>query len=239
MNTPPAHIHLKPDAVPHTRHSPIPIPHHWKVIIKASLDRDVEREIIKPVPVSTPVTWCSPMVVVVKKDGTRRRTVDLQRLNSQYLRETHHCQSPFQLASQVPPNTKKTIIDAVEGYHAIKLDAASQLLTVLRNPTTSEDPNTDETVASILLNLIRNPCNDNEMDAAVLQEERIQAVGVHSLNDLSCIITLNDIQQKCSNDNIDDKLITTIRNGFPTKVQQTLNYANTGKHVIGYPALME
>ena len=55
-----------------------------------------------------------------------------------------------------------------------------------------------------------------KVDAAGLQEERIQAVGVHSLNDISFIITLNDIQQKYSNDNIYDKLITTIRNGFPT-----------------------
>ena len=56
--------------------------------------------------------------------------VDLQRLNAQCLRETHHCQSPFTLACQVPPNTKKTVLDAVDGYFAIPLDEESQLLTV-------------------------------------------------------------------------------------------------------------
>ena len=35
MSGPPAHIHLKPDAQPYARHSPIPIPLNWKGIIKA------------------------------------------------------------------------------------------------------------------------------------------------------------------------------------------------------------
>ena len=69
------------------------------------------------------------MVITAKKDGTPRRTVDLQHLNSQCLRETHHCQSPFQLACQVPPNGKKTVLDTVDGYHATALDEASQPLT--------------------------------------------------------------------------------------------------------------
>ena len=129
MKTTPAHIHLKPDAVPYARHSPIPIPRHWKASVKKSLDEDVKRGVIKPVEVNTPVEWCSPMVVTTKKDGSPRRTIDLQKLNSQSLRETHHCQSPFHLASQVPSNTYKTVIDAVDGYHAIPLDEESQKLT--------------------------------------------------------------------------------------------------------------
>ena len=126
MNTPPAHIHLKNDAVPHAQHIPIPIPHHWKQEVKASLDADVAKGIISKVPIGTPSTWCSQMIVVQKKDGSPRRTVDLQHLNSQCLRETHHFPSPFQLASQIPANTYKTVLDAVDGYHAIPLDKESQ-----------------------------------------------------------------------------------------------------------------
>ena len=70
------------------------------------------------------------MVITMKKDGTPRCTIDLQKLNSQTARETHHCESPFQLASQIPPHTKKTVIDAVDGCHAIPLDEASQKLTI-------------------------------------------------------------------------------------------------------------
>ena len=70
MNTKPGHIYLKSDAIPYAKHNPIPIPHHWKETIKAGLDLNVKRGIIKPALIGTPVTWCSPMVVVRKKDGT-------------------------------------------------------------------------------------------------------------------------------------------------------------------------
>ena len=130
MNAKMGHIHLKPNAAPYAIHSPIPVAHHEKAAIKAELDRDVERGIIKPVPIGTPVVWCTAMVIARKKDGTPRRTVDYQRLNRQCLRETHHCEPPFYLASKVPPNTKKTILDATDSYHAVELDEESQLLTM-------------------------------------------------------------------------------------------------------------
>ena len=123
MPMPPAHIHLNENAKSYAHHTPIPIPFHWKKEVKESLDRNVERGIIAPVPIGTPVEWCSPMVVIAKKNGKPRRTIDLQHLSSQCSRETHHCQSPFLAACQVPPNTKNAILDAVDGYHAIALDA--------------------------------------------------------------------------------------------------------------------
>ena len=129
LTGPPAKIHIKSGAVPYARHSPIPILYHWKEAVKASWDRDVERGVIAPVPIGTPVTWCSPMVVVAKADGTPRRTIDYQRLNAQCLRETHHTASPFQLASQAPANTKKSVIDAVDGFHSVDLHPDSRPLT--------------------------------------------------------------------------------------------------------------
>ena len=96
METKPVHIHLKPDAKPHAQHVPIPVPFHWKSDVKNDLDLDVERGIIKPVPIGTPVQWCSRMLVTAKKNGKPRRVVDFQKLNAQCLRETHHCPSPFQ-----------------------------------------------------------------------------------------------------------------------------------------------
>ena len=103
MAAPPVHIHLKPYA----RHSLIPVPYHWKTQVKAALDCDVERGIITPVTVGTLVTWCSPLVITEKKDGSPRYTINLQHLNSQSKHETHPTPSPFQLACQVPPGTKK------------------------------------------------------------------------------------------------------------------------------------
>ena len=129
MNCPPVHIHLKEDAKPYATHVPIPIPLHWKKEVKANIDEDVRLGIIEPVPTGEPVLWCSPMIVTRKHDGRPRRTVDLQRLNAQCLRETHHCESPFKLATQVPPNMKKTVLDATDGYHSIELDEESRPLT--------------------------------------------------------------------------------------------------------------
>ena len=85
MKTPPAHIHLKLDATPYACHTPIPIPHHWKEQAKASLDADIEKDIITKVPSGTPRTWCSQMIIVPKKDGTPCCTVDIQCLNPQCL----------------------------------------------------------------------------------------------------------------------------------------------------------
>ena len=66
------------------------------------------------------------MVIVIKPDGTPRRTIDYQRLNSQCLHQIHYTHSPFNLASQVLPNMKKTVIDAVDGFHSIVLAEESR-----------------------------------------------------------------------------------------------------------------
>ena len=66
------------------------------------------------------------MVVTTKSDGSPRRTIDYQHLNSQCFRQTHYTHSPFALASQVPAKSKKTVIDAVEGFHSVQVDKDSQ-----------------------------------------------------------------------------------------------------------------
>ena len=38
--------------------------------------------------------------------------------------------SPFQIAYQIPLNTKKSVLDAVDGFHVINLDKKSLLLTI-------------------------------------------------------------------------------------------------------------
>ena len=129
MSGPPAHIHLKEGATPKAKHNPIPVPYHYKEEVKKALWDDVKRGIITPVPIGTPTDWCSTMVITAKKNGKPRRTVDYQHLNSQCKRETHYTSSPFQLSMQVPPNTKKTVLDATDGYHSIPLDEESQPLT--------------------------------------------------------------------------------------------------------------
>ena len=128
MSSPAACIHLKEGAVPKARHIPIPVPFHLKEPVRQALWEYVKRGIITPVPVGMPSDWCSTMVITAKKNGKPRRTIDYQHLNSHCKWETHHTGSTFQL-SQVPSKQKKTVLDAVDGYHSVLLDKYSQLLT--------------------------------------------------------------------------------------------------------------
>ena len=63
------------------------------------------------------------------KKGHSHHTVDLQRLNAQCYRETRHCQS-VTLSTGIPDPSqhKKTILNAVDGFHAIELYKASHKL---------------------------------------------------------------------------------------------------------------
>ena len=130
---PKAHIHLKPDAEPFFRATPNAVPYYWREATKELLDQHERRGIIAKTPIGTPTPWCFPMVITPKKSNMikpkLRMTIDLQQLNSQCIRELHHVESPFQLASQIPTGTYKTLLDAVDGYQAVELDKKSQALT--------------------------------------------------------------------------------------------------------------
>ena len=106
-------------------HKPIPIPHHWQAQVKSDLDRDVELGILEKVPMGMPTTWQSRMVVVSKKSGKPRRTVDLSPLNKNCLRETHTTKAPFFQVSRVKPKTYKSVLDAWNSYHAVELEEES------------------------------------------------------------------------------------------------------------------
>ena len=121
MSGEPFSITFNDEYTPVAIHKPIPVPHHWKLDVKAQLDQDVALGIIEPVPTGTPTTWCARMVTVPKADGTPRRTVDLQNLNDATKRETHHTESPFHVVNTIPTKTFKSKLDAWNGYHSIPL----------------------------------------------------------------------------------------------------------------------
>lgn len=121
MSGPPLRLMIDPEATPVARHKPIPIPIHWQQDVYDGLDQDCRLGVLEPVPIGTPVTWCHRMVVCAKKSGKPRRTVDLQALNLNAKRETHHTESPFHQARAIPPHTYKSVFDAWNGYHSIPL----------------------------------------------------------------------------------------------------------------------
>lgn len=130
----PHHIHLAPDAVPHACHTPASVPKHWEKEVKEQLDEDMRRGVLQQVPAGEATEWCSRMVVVAKKSGHPRRTVDYQRLNACCLRETHHTPAPFDMVSGVPLNSFKTVADAYWGFHQVELDEESRKLTTFITP---------------------------------------------------------------------------------------------------------
>ena len=134
MYGPPLRIMLADNAKPVAHHKPTPVPVHWQQDVYSGLDQDVDLGVIEPVPIGTAVTWCHKMVVVPKKSGKPRRTVDLQALNKFALRETHHCESPFHQARSVPPNTFKTVTDAWNGFHSIELHEDDRHMTTFITP---------------------------------------------------------------------------------------------------------
>lgn len=134
MAGPPMRLMVDPKATPVAHHTPVPVPLHWQDEVKAGLDQDVQLGVIEPVPVGEPVTWCHRMVVCAKKNGTPRRTVDFQALNTHAVRETHHTQSPFHQARSVPRHTKKTVFDAWNGYHSVPIREEDKHLTTFITP---------------------------------------------------------------------------------------------------------
>ena len=131
---PPLQLMVDPSVTPVAIHTPVPLPIHWRDDIKVGLNRDVRLGVIEPVPVGEPVKWCHRMVVCSKNNGKPRRTVDLQPLNADATRETHHTQSPFHQARSAPQGTIKYVFEAWNGYHNVPLREEARHLTTFIAP---------------------------------------------------------------------------------------------------------
>ena len=135
LSTPPAHIHLKPNYVkPTPAFWPAKLYEHWSEEVRQGIENDVAAGILTKVPFNEPTEWCARMVVVEKKNGKLRRTVDYQQLNSQCLREPNYSESPFHTCRRVPQGTWKSTFDAVDGYHSVEIDDESSKLTTFITP---------------------------------------------------------------------------------------------------------
>ena len=74
------------------------------------------------------------MVMVVKKNGKRRWTVDFKAVNASAPRQTHAVSPPFIQAASVPPDTWKTTLNAWNGYHSIPLAPEDRHITTFLTP---------------------------------------------------------------------------------------------------------
>ena len=134
QDSPPLRLFADEEATPVAFHSPAAVPVHWNEQVKAGLDRDVRLGVIERVAVNDPVTWCSRMVITPKSDGSPRRVVDFQPVNAHCPRQTHHTRSRWHIASSVPHNTARTVLDAWHGYHSVPVHPADRHLTTFITP---------------------------------------------------------------------------------------------------------
>ena len=127
-------IHIKEGAVPVAVHRPAAIPAHWQQKVKEDIERDIRLGGLDRVPENTPMTWCSRMHVVSKKNGNPRRMVDLRPVNAAAERQTHYVEPPFEQARGILAGSWRFTSDAWNGYHSVPLDKRDRHVTTFITP---------------------------------------------------------------------------------------------------------
>nr|XP_042908526.1 uncharacterized protein K02A2.6-like [Parasteatoda tepidariorum] len=126
------HVELNSDVKPYALTSPrrIPIPLLEKT--KLEIQRMQELNVIQKV--EKPTDWCSPAVVVRKKDGSVRICVDLTTLNRSIKREWHPLPTTEYNLSLLAGAKIFSKLDANSGFWQIPLDEESSYLTTFITP---------------------------------------------------------------------------------------------------------
>lgn len=132
VECPPVKIVLKEDAQPYNQFASrrIPIPLLEKV--KDELKRMEKRGIIEKV--TEPTDWCSPIVPVLKKDGTVRICTDLKKLNTAVKREHYLLPTIEDILYKLSGSVIYSKLDATSGFYQIPLDPTTAKLTTFITP---------------------------------------------------------------------------------------------------------
>ncbi|KAI5725500.1 hypothetical protein M8J77_016303 [Diaphorina citri] len=125
-------IELNDDAKPYAITTPRTISIPLRPQIESELNRMVAEGVIEPVDYAT--DWCSPMVVVPKKNNTVRICVDLTRLNDNIKRQTHPLPRIDQELGLISGAQIFSKLDCVSGFWQIKLSEDSKDLTTFITP---------------------------------------------------------------------------------------------------------
>ena len=84
--------------------------------------------------VNEPSEWCSPMVVVPKRDATVRICVDYGKLNEFVQREHYHLPTAEEIFAKIKGAKYFSTLDAAAGFWQIPLDPTSSPLTTFITP---------------------------------------------------------------------------------------------------------
>ena len=111
-------IKLQPDTTPICVNTPRRVPFPQRSALKAQLDKLHPQGVI--VPVTKPTPWCSPIVVVLKKNTDEvHLCVDFTHLNNFVQRERYQFATPSESVANIASAEAKvfTIFDARKWYH--------------------------------------------------------------------------------------------------------------------------
>ena len=128
-------IKLQPDTTPICVNTPRRVPFPQWSALKAQLDKVHAQGVI--VPVTKPTRWCSPIVVLLKKNTDEvRLCVDFTQLKTFVQRERYQSATHSESVANIASAEAKvfTTFDALKGYHQCPLDEESQLLTTFITP---------------------------------------------------------------------------------------------------------
>lgn len=128
----PYHIRLQADAKSHALYIPRRVPLPLRSKVKEELTRMEAQGIISKVDIPTP--WCSGMVPVLKKSGSVRICVDLQKLNESVQQEVHPLPRVDETLGQLAGAEVFSKLDANSGFWRIPLADESHLLTTFITP---------------------------------------------------------------------------------------------------------
>ena len=91
-------------------------------------------DIIMPLGVDETAEWCNSFVLVPKANGKVRLCLDPVRLNQALIRSVHRCPMLNDILPKLNNVKYMSIIDAISGYHNLKLDKKSLYLTTFACP---------------------------------------------------------------------------------------------------------
>ena len=137
MQGPPLEFRMKPDAKPPAIYTADTVAAHWEKKVKEDIDRDVRLGVLEKVELDMhcgTVDWCHRMVLGKKSNGDPRRTVDFSPWSDQSIPQCHPTAPPLQQASTVPKNTKKSTVDAWNGFHSVQIREEDRYLTTFLTP---------------------------------------------------------------------------------------------------------
>ena len=129
-----AEIALAPDAKPFIA-KPRQIPLHWEDKVRAKLEEMIKQNVLGWCPPDMSIRFCSALVIVKKKDGSPRVTVDFRMLNKYLSRSRVTTKLTIEnLIAKIAGLKYFFTVDISDAFHQIPIKKKSRNLTVIATP---------------------------------------------------------------------------------------------------------